>query len=150
MEAVRSLAFETQHFVEEAARSLGIHRTDLEVIGLIIDAERCGERLTPGQLSRHAGLSAAAVSALIDRLQSSGHATRSRHERDRRMVFVDVTDEAREVSRERFAPLNQGMSDVLDRYSDAELEVAARVMHDLAAAARARGRIDTGERPLAP
>lgn len=129
---------------------MGMHRTDLEAIGLIIDAGRHDSRLTPGQLSRHAGLSAAAVSALVGRLQKQGHAIRSKHERDGRMVFVDVTDDAREMSRITFAPLNDHMYGALGRYSDAELEVAARVIHDLADAARASARIDTGERPLAP
>lgn len=150
VDAVRSLAFEAQHFVDETARGLGLHRTDLEAIGLIIDAGRHDERLTPGQLSHHAGLSAAAVSALIDRLAQAGHATRTRHEKDGRRVFIDVTPEAREMSRVAFSPLNRHMFECLERYSEDELAVAARVIEDLAAAARASARLDSRERPLAP
>lgn len=150
MAGVRSLAFEVRRFVDDAARSLGMHRSDLEAVGLLIDARRHGERLTPGQLSRHAGLSAAAVSALVDRLERSGHVTRTRHERDGRKVFLDVTESADAMSRESFSALNRRMYDVLARYPDDELEIAARVMHDLADAARASAHIRTGERPLAP
>lgn len=144
--AVRRLTLDTQHYIDEVARRTGAHRTDVAAIGLILDADRDGERLTPGELARRAGLSAAAVSALVDRLERVGHATRARHDRDRRMVVVDATDVARGVSREMFAPLNDEMNHALDRYTDADLALVARVLEDLADAAdQARSAGPTGE-----
>lgn len=51
--------------------------------------------LTAGELARHLGLSKAASTELVDRLETRGLVARMDDERDRRRVFVWLTDEGR-------------------------------------------------------
>ncbi|MEU4232433.1 MarR family transcriptional regulator [Nonomuraea sp. NPDC026600] len=51
--------------------------------------------LTLGELTEHLQLSKAATTELVDRVEERGLVARIRDERDRRRVFVGVTDEGR-------------------------------------------------------
>ncbi len=135
-EGVRELSLETQNYVDAVARGLGHHRSDVAAIGALLEAARAGEPLTPSALARRLNLSAPAVSALLDRLERAGHAHRRRHDTDRRMIVVEPTQHARDVSRAMFEPLTRQQVQALTSYSDDELALVARVLADLAAAAR--------------
>lgn len=135
-QSVRTLALETQHYVDAVARTLSLTRSDVSAIGEMMEAERTGEYLTPGEIGRRVHLSAAAVTALVDRLERVGHATRTRHVTDRRRVVVSPTPSAGEASRDLFTPLNEAHRAVLAQYSDAELALVERVMRELVEASR--------------
>jgi DNA-binding MarR family transcriptional regulator len=51
--------------------------------------------LTVGELAEHLGLSRAATTELVDRIEERGMVARIRDERDRRRVFVWTTEEGR-------------------------------------------------------
>ncbi|MBO3749606.1 MarR family transcriptional regulator [Streptosporangiaceae bacterium NEAU-GS5] len=51
--------------------------------------------LTVGELAEHLGLSRAAATELVDRIEERGMVARIRDERDRRRVFVWTTEEGR-------------------------------------------------------
>lgn len=50
-----------------------------------------------GELSRSVSLSQATVTTILDRLERAGMATRVRDDRDKRRVYVDITDRASEI-----------------------------------------------------
>ncbi|WP_226346747.1 MarR family winged helix-turn-helix transcriptional regulator [Agilicoccus flavus] len=136
IERVRALSVETQNYVDAVARRLGLHRSDVAAIGSLTAAERAGETVTPGELARRAHLSAAAISAMLDRLERAHHLRRDRHETDGRRVVVDLTPLARRTSRTMFRPLLDAQQETLTGYTAEELDIAARVMADLTEAAR--------------
>jgi DNA-binding MarR family transcriptional regulator len=103
---------------EAIARHVGLRSADLEVLGAI---EQHGP-LTAGQLSTLTGLSAAAVTGLIDRLEKAGVAARQADPADRRRVLVAVSDGARRIV-ELYAKLERDMTAVVARRSPAELQV---------------------------
>jgi DNA-binding MarR family transcriptional regulator len=70
-----------------AAERLGVSETDLRCLNII---ENSGG-LTAGQLATEAGLTAGAVTGVIDRLEHAGYARRVSDRTDRRRVRVDVT-----------------------------------------------------------
>jgi len=53
-------------------------------------------RLTAGQLAEQTGLTTGAVTTVIDRLEKAGYARRVRDTDDRRRIYVELTDEARQ------------------------------------------------------
>jgi DNA-binding MarR family transcriptional regulator len=63
--------------------------------------------VTPGTLREHLGLTSGAVSACLDRLETSGHIRRVREAADKRVVHLYYEPEARELARAFFAPLAQ-------------------------------------------
>ncbi|WP_420124691.1 MarR family transcriptional regulator [Nakamurella sp.] len=73
------------------ARRLEINGTDLAAMGHVGAAE---PPIGPGELSQRLGLSPAAVTEVVDRLESAGHLIRQRDTRDRRRVQLRPSDTA--------------------------------------------------------
>jgi len=107
----------TQAFDDAAADLLGINPTDLRCLGVL---ERRGA-VTATELAREARLTTGATTALIDRLERAGYVRRVRDERDRRRVYVELTDRARGEIARIWGPLGQEGQEVAARYSDEEL-----------------------------
>ena len=98
-ELVDALAWEvraTQSAVDQmddaACRALGINRTDGRCMDII---DREGP-VSAGRLAEASGLTTAAVTAVIDRLEKAGYARRLSDPSDRRRVLVELTPLARE------------------------------------------------------
>src|SRR5947207_14950505 len=72
---------------EAAAARLGVNRTDLRCLGLL----SVRGPLSAGQLARASGLSPAATTTALDRLERAGYARRVAHPGDRRGVLVELT-----------------------------------------------------------
>lgn len=70
-----------------AAERLGVGATDLRCLNIIENSAG----LTAGELAAQAGLTAGAVTGVIDRLEKVGYARRVRDHVDRRRVRVEVT-----------------------------------------------------------
>jgi DNA-binding MarR family transcriptional regulator len=74
-------------FERLAAERLGVNETDLHCLNII---ENSGG-LAAGELATRSGLTAGAVTGVIDRLERSGFARRVRDASDRRRIRVEVT-----------------------------------------------------------
>jgi DNA-binding MarR family transcriptional regulator len=86
---------------------------------------------TAGCLARHADVSPATMTAMLDHLEKDGMVARRRSETDRRQVIVSLTGRGREVLDVKRAAWDQHWHEMLRRHSDADLAAAARVMHDI-------------------
>lgn len=106
----------------------GLHHTDLAALIHIMDAEARSTPLTPGQLQTVLGLSSGATTSVVDRLERQGHARRDRDTVDRRRIHLHFSESARSVAQEFFGPLGQLSGQVMDQFSDAELEVVQRFL----------------------
>lgn len=70
-----------------AAKQLGVSETDLRCLNIIENSRG----LTAGELAAQAGLTAGAVTGVIDRLEKVGYARRVADAADRRRVRIEVT-----------------------------------------------------------
>lgn len=104
---------------ELVCQILGINRTDARCLDIL---ENYG-RLSAGELAQRSGLTTGAITALVDRLERLGYAQRVADPGDRRRVFVEITDKAREASIELFAPIAQGSASIAERYTDEQLQL---------------------------
>ncbi len=102
---------------DAAATILGVNRTDLRILGLVLEAGA----LSAAPLADAAGLSPAATSTAIQRLVAAGHLTRTVDEADRRRAVVKVTPRAAELLDRIYGPIGHAGRRELARYSDAEL-----------------------------
>lgn len=108
--------------VDTAAQTvLGINRSD----GRCLDALEQHGRMTEGELARATEMTAGGLTSVLDRLQSEGYVSRTDDAHDHRIVFVELTDRARELSWELFGPLAQETGPLLERYSDEQLRMLA-------------------------
>lgn len=123
LEAISNLLRASQvsndKFDDLVSEVLGINRTDHRVLDVI---DRLGP-ITAGRLAEEAGLSPAAMTASIDRLEKSGIARRASDPSDRRRVLVEVNPATRERAMRIYGPLERDFLKQTERYSIKELEL---------------------------
>jgi DNA-binding MarR family transcriptional regulator len=105
-------------FDEVAREKLGINRTDLRCLNII---ENSGP-MTAGRLAELSGLTTAAVTSVLDRLERVGYARRVRDQPDRRQVMVEVTPLLAERATPIWGPLGEEARSTLSRMSAEELQ----------------------------
>lgn len=111
----------------------GLHPTDLHGLLAVMRAGDAGVPLTPGALGSMLGLTTGATTALIDRLERAGHVSRSRESTDRRRITLRHSETAAAVGAAFFGPLGARMETVLDRFTEDELDAAARFLFAMTA-----------------
>lgn len=122
------LSVESDRFVERFGALHGLGRTDVNALGFVIDAARREEPISPSRLAASLGLSPSATTALIDRLEASGHLERHRDPVDRRRVTLSMSESALLEGRRLFAPLGEVFADSWAEFTDDERETAARFL----------------------
>ena len=137
---VRDFAARVSLYHDAVAQTLGLHATDVKVLRLLE-----GEPMTAGAIAEQSGLTGAAVTALVDRLEASGYATRERDSDDRRRVTIRPVPEKLAALDRAYAGLNVEMVRLLGSYKESEfnaildyLAKGTRVLIDQTA--RLRGR----------
>lgn len=106
-------------FDEVAAQKLGVNRTDLRCLNIL---ENQGP-ITAGRLAELSGLTTAAVTAVLDRLEGHGYARRVRVEADRRQVIVELTPVLLSRAKQIWSPLGKEAMDAMRRMSVDELKL---------------------------
>jgi DNA-binding MarR family transcriptional regulator len=109
-------------FDEVAREKLGINRTDLRCLNII---ENQGP-INASRLAELSGLTTAAVTSVLDRLENAGYARRVRGHEDRRQVMVEVTPLLAERATPIWGPLGEEARALLSRLSTDELESLVR------------------------
>jgi len=128
VDAVRSLAKQSNRYAEATRRRMGMNASDLTALGLVYDHALRGRGMTPGELAVELDLSPSATTALVDRLESAGHLVRTRHESDGRRVVLSMTETASDVGRRAFSPLARLIVESLHGRSPQELALVVDVL----------------------
>lgn len=102
---------------QAVADKLGINATDLKCI----DLARNETNLTAGRIAEVTGLTTAAVTSVLDRLESRGMVRRVRDQQDRRKVFVQPVPEKLSQVAKLFEPLDRAMQELYGRYTTEQL-----------------------------
>lgn len=103
---MRQLTERQQRFERQIAQRLKVDAAGLAALQHLI-AEGPA---TPTELSRRLGVSTAAMSLVIDRLEAAGHVSRQPHPTDRRKVVVTASAPAREAAYRQTDPLIEGVT----------------------------------------
>lgn len=127
---LQQFAQASDRYVESTGNRHQTHRTDMNALAAVMRFELAGCAPTPGALARELGLSSPATSALLDRLERSGHIERLRVDKDRRVVRIHMTEKAKVDGRTMFGPLSASMLEVISSYTDQEIALVSRFMLD--------------------
>jgi DNA-binding MarR family transcriptional regulator len=107
----------TQAFDDAVADRLGLSRAERQALAVLYEGPK-----PAGAIAGAVGLTPAAVTALIDRLQERSLVARSRSDRDRRQVHVALTDRAIKQTMRYYGPIATEGAGILSGMSLAELE----------------------------
>ena len=127
--AFRALHAAVEQFVDAAAARYGVNRNDQHCLELL---DRHGA-MTAGELATAAGLSAAAVTKVVDRLLHAGYVERTRATHDRRRVIIATTGAERRLAGEVFGPLVRDGMVLLSERGDDELRMLLDLLRRAAA-----------------
>lgn len=111
-----------------AAKRLGLHITDLSLIGLLI--ERL-EGASPKEIMQHLGISSGAATALIDRLERAGYVERVPNPIDRRSVLIKILPDAAKDPLEFYRARQHFYQDIIAMFSEKELAIVQRFLQNL-------------------
>ena len=114
--ALQAYQRSTQAFDDEVGRVLGLNPVDLRCLDWLTEGPMSASRLADAT-----GLSAAATTAMIDRLERKGFVRRRKHETDRRQVLVEMTDEGQARTWALYGPLVAEGMPLLAKFQPAEL-----------------------------
>jgi DNA-binding MarR family transcriptional regulator len=111
------------------ARSLGL--TDVEMLALVHLAEQ--KALAPSRIGTFLELSSGGATALVQRLEGSGHVTRRPHPTDRRSTLIELSDQTARRLEEAQAAFSEGLERTIAPLLEPERAAVARFFADLAA-----------------
>ncbi|TQN44512.1 MarR family protein [Humibacillus xanthopallidus] len=131
--ALRDLATAGSEATTALARRMTMHPTDLAAMSHIAYA---AEQLGPGELSSRLGITPAATTDLIDRLEAAGHLLRERNPADRRRVRLVPTESAKAAVRGQLADLLERLDAVSEDFTPDERAAIGRYLEAAAAAYR--------------
>ena len=116
--AMQAYQRSTQAFDDAIGRALGLNPTDLRCLDWLVDGPK-----SAGQVSEATGLSSAATTTLIDRLEQKGFVQRVRDPGDRRRVLVELSPEGAERVGRYYGPMVREGSELLRNLSAEQIEV---------------------------
>lgn len=96
---------------------LSVNDTDLRCLDLL----NLRGGMSAGALAEELGLTTGAVTTVLDRLEKSGYAARTRSEQDRRTVLITLTPDAAPKVAALFAAMQKEMDRAFADYSDTEI-----------------------------
>ena len=115
---VRTFVGRVMLFHSAVAAQLGLNATDVNCLRLLED-----ESMSAGELSDRIGLTGAATTALIDRLERTGFARRERSQEDRRRVTIHADEEKLHEVDALYGSQGDRMAKLLAKYSAKEFAV---------------------------
>lgn len=126
--ALRHLSVESQKLAHAFADLHDLHFTDFDALVNVMDAERNGTPLTPGELGVRLGLSSGATTGVIDRLERRGHVRRDRDPNDRRKIHIRYAEPGAAMAVQFFGGLRGPRDAVLNQFTDEDLDVVLRFL----------------------
>jgi DNA-binding MarR family transcriptional regulator len=115
--ALQAYQRSTQAFDDEVGRVLGLNPVDLRCLDWLTEGP-----LSPTRLAEATGLSAAATTSMIDRLERKGFVRRQPHASDRRQVVVEMTEEGQAATWALYGPLVREGAPLMASLSKTDLE----------------------------
>ena len=130
----RALTAESDQLGRVFAAVHQLRPSDFRALLHIMVAETSGAPLTSGELRLKMGLSAAAITYLVERMINSGHIRRDSDAADRRKVVLRYSDPGMATARSFFTPLGAHTRAALGELPEPDLAAAHRVFTALIAA----------------
>ena len=124
---LRRFAIHRDRWIDALCRHVGVSRSDYDALEAL---DEHGS-LTPGELGALLSLTSGSVTALIDRLEKLGWASRNGHPADRRKVVVTLTQQAWQIGQDELKPYLEAVDAAARQLSNDERAMVVRFLEDL-------------------
>lgn len=115
LQAMRQYRVSEMAMRRRTREAMSMGENDMVLLRYLLQARSTDRSSSPGELARQLGLSTASMTAMIDRLERSGHVRRERHATDRRSIYVVPTERTESDMRHLLGDMHERMLDaVLD------------------------------------
>ncbi|MCR2784838.1 MULTISPECIES: MarR family transcriptional regulator [unclassified Microbacterium] len=92
---------------------MSMGENELLVLRYLLKAQSENRLVSPSELARYLAVSTASTTAIIDRLEKSGHIVRQPHPSDRRSIHVIATEKSDHEVRETLGKMHARMMDAV-------------------------------------
>lgn len=131
MEALGGLREAEQRLSQASRRYMQLNETDMRALHYLIVCANRSLVATPSGIAHHLGVSTAATTKLLDRLEKGGHIRRAPHPTDRRALAITITPETRHAAMETVGRQQAKRFYAAARLSAAERDVVIRFLQDM-------------------
>ncbi|MBS0024452.1 MarR family winged helix-turn-helix transcriptional regulator [Microbacterium paraoxydans] len=131
MEALSDLRDAEQRLSQASRRYMQLNETDMRALHYLIVCANRSLVATPSGIAHHLGVSTAATTKLLDRLEKGGHIRRSPHPTDRRALAITITPETRHAAMETVGRQQAKRFYAAARLSAAERDIVIRFLKDM-------------------
>lgn len=128
---LRRLSRIAEQLPAAVARRAGLSHNELRALELLIEDDH-----GPAELARLLGVTTAAVSGIIDRLEDRGHVTRAAHASDGRRTSVAISPDGRAEVVSYLMPMFRELARLDAEFDEAERAVVARYLRGAGQAMR--------------
>ena len=135
LEALRVYQAADSAMRRRTRQAMSMGENEVLVLRFLIRAATQERTVTPTDIARYLGISTASTTALIDRLEQSGHIARTRHPTDRRSVIISATVQADDEVRTVLGEMDHRMMAATRGLTDAESEIIVAFLERMQAAA---------------
>jgi DNA-binding MarR family transcriptional regulator len=118
---IRQYQRDIDAFDQAVAERVGLSRTDLRCLDLVLELTIAGTPATPRRLAEAASLTPSTITSVLDRLERAGYVRRTREQANRRQVALQLTARFAEVAEEIFGPVAADGAAQLRQLTDAEV-----------------------------
>lgn len=131
MEALAGLRDAEQRLSQASRRYMRLNETDMRALHYLIVCANRDLVATPSGIAHHLGISTAATTKLLDRLENGGHTRRAPHPTDRRALAITITPETRHAAMETVGRQQAKRFYAAARLTPAERDVVIRFLADM-------------------
>lgn len=129
--ALRELIRAGEQVAPAVANRAGLSHNELRTLEHLVEGP-----MGPGELGRLLGVTSAASSGIIDRLEERGHATRVSHASDGRRTSVTISDSGRAEVMRHLMPMFRELAELDAGLTEDERGVVTRYLHGALRAVR--------------
>lgn len=128
MEALRSYRAAEVAMRRRTQQSMDMGENELLVLRFLARARLRGDAVTPVTLSRYLGITSASTTALLDRLERSGHITRAPNPADRRSVLISSSEHSDREVRQTLSGMHDRMMAVVREMDTEQRDTVIRFL----------------------
>ena len=108
--------------VTKTGRETPFNSTELRLLKELLMADMEGKKMISVQLAKRLGVTRSSVSQMVNRLEKDGMVYRLADDVDRKIAYIMMTDEAKELTKKELANWTSGLEEVVAQFGEENMD----------------------------